>query len=360
MHFRLISLALPLLVALVACRHEEYDVSRGIDKEITLFSDQVSIPLGQIGPLTPKALMDKSKLGGSLGSFVQEDEEGYLVVSGEDQIYSQLSLLLYMSNPLATDIPVNSFSGSVKSMASTLSALGLSLLGQSFTVYAGNPLTEDISVSGKMTITSEDDEVLDTQEFSHKTVTAQTTGAEILQAQRAEGKMFAGCTLENLVLHLPENYVEKDPAGGWGSFTMGYRYKSYLSLGNDFSFPFGYTIDNVNLPLARYKVKQAKISLEISNEIPITLTVDGVEVLPAGSVEITSGLVMASGTSGNPTVSPLEIVVKAQEGTLPDISAINLSFIIGAPTGAGDKRLNLNQAVTVNKLRATVYGGITL
>ena len=40
----------------VACSQEAYDISSGIDKEITLFTDEVSVPLGDVGPLTPAAM----------------------------------------------------------------------------------------------------------------------------------------------------------------------------------------------------------------------------------------------------------------------------------------------------------------
>ncbi|MBQ3984708.1 MAG: hypothetical protein II636_05195 [Bacteroidales bacterium] len=59
-------------------------------------------------------------------------------------------------------------------------------------------------------------------------------------------------------------------------------------------------------------------------------------------------------------VTPLEIVIKANQGTIPDIGSLSLSLAIKAPTGAGDNRLNMNQAVYFNNLRATVSGGITI
>ena len=80
-----------------ACTQEAYDLSRGIDKEMTLFTEQVSIPLGDVGPLTPKSLVDKSGLGDMLKDYVTEDEDGYLVVEKEESFFS--------SNPL-TFIPI--------------------------------------------------------------------------------------------------------------------------------------------------------------------------------------------------------------------------------------------------------------
>ena len=56
----------------------------------------------------------------------------------------------------------------------------------------------------------------------------------------------------------------------------------------------------------------------------------------------------------------MEIVIKAQTGTIPDISGLRLTFSVKAPTGAGDKRLNMQQSIRFNNIRATVSGGITI
>ena len=47
------------------------------------------------------------------------------------------------------------------------------------------------------------------------------------------------------------------------------------------------------------------------------------------------------------------------EGTIPDIAGLQLNLSVKAPTGEGDKRLNMNQSIRFNNLRATVTGGIT-
>ena len=127
------------------------------------------------------------------------------------------------------------------------------------------------------------------------------------------------------------------------------------------------------MPLAQYKVKEARIRTEVSSEIPVTLEVGSVEVLVkqtnaegkesvdvSEDVLISPNLRISSGTSGNPVVSPLEIVIKAQTGTIPDISGLRLTFMVKAPTGGSDNRIGLNQSIYFNKIRATVSGGITI
>ena len=61
-----------------SCANMDYDTSKGIDKEMTLFSDQIGLPLADIGPITPRVLFQGAGLDKVLPSSVQEDEDGYL------------------------------------------------------------------------------------------------------------------------------------------------------------------------------------------------------------------------------------------------------------------------------------------
>ena len=368
------------LLCAVACANLDYDTSKGIDKEMTLFTDEVSLPLGDVGPMTPKALLEKSGMGEMLKSFVKEDEEGYLVVENEGTVYSNPVLLIAYFLPdqtQAIDFPVNDYSGDLGTTSSTLSSFGLSPSPQVFTLLAGNPLTEEIAVSGRLTLSSQPEdgnpaETIVSQEFSRTKVAATSSAGEILRVERAGGKAFFGCRLDNLYLHLPGSMLEKDSAGGFGSFSLAYQYKSYLTLSKDFPESIPFDIDK-DIPLAQFKVKEARIRTEVSSEIPVTLEIENVGVLikqtdeeglesivVSDDVSVTPGLRITSGCSGSPMVSPLEIVIKAHEGTIPDISGLRLSFSIKAPTGSGDNRLNMNQSISFNNLRATVSGGITI
>ncbi|MBO4475911.1 MAG: hypothetical protein J5737_04235 [Bacteroidales bacterium] len=368
------------LILVPACTHDAYDLSRGIDKEVTLFTDQVSLPLGDVGPLTPKSLLDKSGLGDMLKDFVNEDEDGYLVIEKEEPVYSNHVMLIAFFLPdqsVPVDFPADAWSGNLGTTASSVSSLGLSLARQEFTVKAKNPLTEEIAVSGKLTVSSQPDgddpaETLICREFSRVKVDAGADG-EILSEERSSGKPFFGCRVENIFLHLPASMLEKDPLGGLGAFVLSYHYKSYLALASDFPESLPFDISDLDIPLARYRVKEARICTEVSSEIPVTLVVDNVQVLvkqtdddgnesivPSEDISVTPGITIQSGCTGTPAVSPLEIEIKAQEGTIPDISGLRLSFSIKAPTGSGDHRLGMNQTISFNNLRATVSGGITI
>lgn len=372
-----------ILTLLFSCSNMDYDTSKGIDKEITLFSDKVSVPLGDnIGPFTPKSLFEATGIGDMLKDYVSEDEEGYLVAEETKSLYSNAVMMISFFLPnqaIPNDLAVDSSTGVIGEDATLLTALGFSLDPQVFSLRADNPLTDDISVSGKLTVLSDDDgenpvETLFSQEFTKANVPAGESKKEILRIDRSGSRPFHDYILESLFLHLPASIMEKDPTGGIGFFSLEYYYKSYVSLEGDMFEDLDFDIKDINLPLEQYRVKEAIIRADVSNEIPITLEVSKVEVLvsqtdeygitslvPYGDVDVTSSLKIASGTSGKPVVSPLEIVVKAKEGTtIPDIDGLRLYLSVKAPTGTGDKRLGMNQKVYFNKLRATVSGGITI
>ena len=371
------------LGALWSCENKDYDVSEGIDREITLFSDQVSLPVGSIGPITPKQFWDaESDILDMIKEYITEDEEGYLVVQEDISSDPQYSLLLASSlaNQLVpADIPFADFQGSVEEKTYMVTMFALAPSRQVVTLTAANPLTEDIAFSGKMSITSlegdeEPSETLFSQDFSRVTVPAGAEAAEILRLDRSDWKPVSGLNLENLVLHLPASFLTKDPLGGLGAFSFAYHFKSYISLEDDFPMGIPVELEDLNLELAKYNVKEARIRTEVSNEIPVTLELESVEVcvnetdekgkvsaVPTDKVSVTQGLSIAAGSTGKPTVTPLEIVIKAEDGTtIPDISALNLSILVKAPVGVTDTRLAVTQRVYFNNIRAIVSGGITL
>ena len=364
-----------LLLAFSACQHREYDTSRGIDKEITLFTDQVSLPLGDIGPISPKQFLSNG-LPDMIKSFIQEDEQGYLVCQANGSVSSSFVAMISMALPdpaVAADFTLPDYSGEIDTYAGMLATMGFAVSPQVFTLKANNPLTEGVSVSGKLTILGEEDNTLTTEEFSKVPVEASTAN-EVLRVEKTDGDNFTQFKVENTVLHLPASIMEKDPLNGFGSFSLEYQYKGYLYMKDDFPAALSFDIENLDVPLGQYKVQEARICTEVSNEIPLSLELSSVKLLvkqtdedgkeslePYEDVSVTPGLTIACGCSGNPVISPLEIVIKAKEGTvIPDFSGLQLELKILAPAGVADKRINMNQSVSFKNLRATVSGGITI
>ena len=361
-------LALPLLWS---CANMNYDISKGIDREVTLFTDEVSLPIADIGPLSPKQLLGDTDLGSTLGGIFKEDGQGYLVVEKEETIYTNPVLLLFMgatdpTQPL--DVHIEDFTGYPGASAENAAALGFSPVFQEFSLYAENPLTEEVAVSGKLTLST-----LSSKEFDKAPVTAASQNYELFHGTFAGQSVIDVCSTEDMVLHLPASFLGADPLGGLSSVTLGYRYKAQLGLDQDLPMQIPIPINDLDLPLGRYRVKDVLISAEVSNEIPVTFVLDSVEVsvketdedgnvqtVVCDDVSITPSLTVASGCSGAPVVSPHAISIKALEGTIPDIAGLQLFLSVKVPTGEGDKRLNVNQAIRFNNIRARVSGGITI
>ena len=361
-------LALPLLWS---CTNMDYDTSRGVDKEMTLFTDAVSIPIADIGPLSPKQLLGDVDLGSTLGGLFKEDEDGYLVMGKEETIYSNATVFLFMmaldpTQPL--DLNIDDFTGYPGAAAEGLAGMGLTPARQEFSLFAANPFTEAMAVSGKVKLSS-----LSSDSFEKVPVAAENNDGVLFHKEIDGQNIIDVCSMENMVLHLPASFLEKDPLGGWSSVSIGYRYKAHLALGQDFPALIPIPVNDLDLPIGQYKVKEVLISAEVSNEVPVTLVVESVDVMVKGTdeegnekdvvcedVSITPGLTIASGSSAAPVVSPLAISIKALQGTIPDISGLQLNLSVKAPTGEGDKRLNMNQSISFNNLRATISGGITI
>ncbi len=362
-------------------RHDEYDISRGIDKEITLFTEEVSLPVGDIGPLMPKQLLEKSGLSDLLKQFVKEDEDGYLCVESQGSVFSNFVLMLSMLAPdqsKPADIPIDAFSGAFNTMASAMEMFGLSTASQVFSLYASNPLTEEIAVSGQLSLTggeagSGPSNVLVSKAFSRQKVASGADNAVFFSETQTGARSFDGCKLDNMVLHLPAEFLQKDPAQGIGSISIGYNYKGFISVGDVLTEALPFDISDLNLPLGQYKVKEARICADVKSEIPVTLELASVRILELKTdeegktytelcedVEVTPGISINSGSPDNPVVTPLEVVIKAREGNIPDIGGIRLGIKVLAPTGEGDKRLGMKQTININNIRATVSGGITI
>lgn len=374
-------LCLSAFLCAIACSRDAYDISRGIDKEMTLFTEEVSIPIADIGPLSPKQLLGDVDLGSTLGGLFEEDEDGYLVVGQEETIYSNAVFFLYMmaldpTQPL--DVNIDDFTGYPGAAAQGLSGMGFTPALQEFSLYAVNPFTEGISVSGKVTLAANAKEdtpasTLSSDEFDRVPVAAESKDAVVFRKELDGQSIMDVCSLENMVIHLPASFLANDPLGGLSSIALGYRFKAHLALGQDFPAQIPIPVNDLDLPIGQYQVKEVLISTEVSNEIPVTLVVESVDVLVKGTdeegnekndvcedVSITPGLTIASGCSASPVVSPIAISIKAKEGTIPDIAGLQLNLSVKAPTGEGDKRLNMNQSISFKNLRATVSGGITI
>ena len=89
-HFRFcLLLFLPLALA---CSQKAYDISEGFNPELTLFEDQISVPVGSIGPLTLNLVFNKlgqtPGIGTLLADYIKIGDDGYLNMEDSGTILS--------------------------------------------------------------------------------------------------------------------------------------------------------------------------------------------------------------------------------------------------------------------------------
>ena len=109
-----ILIALPFLWS---CANMDYDISNGIDNEFTLFSEEISVPVGDVGPVSLGILLDGTGFRETIDQYVKEDEDGFLVIEKEDQVYQNFVMLFSMMLPdpsLPIDYPVGACSKSIE------------------------------------------------------------------------------------------------------------------------------------------------------------------------------------------------------------------------------------------------------
>ena len=65
-------------------RNKEYDINDGLNTEITLFADEISIPIGAVGPVTLETFIPMLEKAIQSEGLIQLDEEGYLSTQSSD------------------------------------------------------------------------------------------------------------------------------------------------------------------------------------------------------------------------------------------------------------------------------------
>ena len=84
-------LAFPLVLA---CSRPEYDISEGVNTEITLFENEISVPIGSAGPFSLGMVFDKLAEIEGVGEFFSE----YLKVNPDGFIYTDDAGSIYEAN----------------------------------------------------------------------------------------------------------------------------------------------------------------------------------------------------------------------------------------------------------------------
>ena len=78
------------LLSVGACSHREYDAPEGVNREMTLFGGEISIPVGNLGPITVEDLLKgNASIASLVDQMLQEASDGTLSVNAEETFFSK-------------------------------------------------------------------------------------------------------------------------------------------------------------------------------------------------------------------------------------------------------------------------------
>ena len=372
------------LLALVACSDKDYDVSQGVSKEITLFEDEISAPVGSLGPVTIGSTLSGLSMiegiGGLVAQYIKADDEGNLVLEDSGDIFRQnvYEIEKNMGDVSAPQTWNAGYqSGFIGGMAAALGFMGLKVNNQQLTVTATNPLFVDVHAScgatygcmGTDGYFSAPIEVLDNVNIEKgKTVEV----ASVAIPENITSPLTA-ITFSNLAMDLPANPVSNlYSRTGNLFFAFTYNYKCGIATGETLNMPVNdLSTGRINLEIGKYRLKKCQVKVSIENTIPLAVSVNNIRVLkPRESkneeavvnedIVISSGITVAGGSIENPSTTDITLSIEALSGTIPDIPELMLNLNLAAQPGMGNVPLSAKQGLYIKSSSVKLTGGITL
>lgn len=370
-------LLLPLLILLplVGCSRADYETYGRLNKEMTLFSEEISLPLGNVGPIQVKDLLNASPtISGLVNQMMKEKSDGTLYVESEYTLYTMNAYEFAFQIPDVTQPylwKMGDQTVSISTPATLISYFGFKFPNQTLKVDMRNPLRSSIPTNGTVKIESRGDDFstsysaeVNLEDYSLPSSYSATTIAEFAFP---EGKMdmISTLALNDFTLALPANVQENARTGNDANFELAYRYQTNVAPGSNFSFAVDVPLDDLNLKIGKFKLRKGSVSFDLESTLPLDVTVQSVKLLdPSGNeipnVTVSSDVQIAGGTLAKPAVTPLVLNIEALEGSIPDIGSISISIAIKCAEGAAGTPLSTKMGLSVKSAAATLRGGITV
>ena len=78
------------------------------------------------------------------------------------------------------------------------------------------------------------------------------------------------------------------------------------------------------------------------------------------NIKITTDCTLPGGSLANPATAEITLKIEAQEGTIPDINKLLLSFELASQPGLGVVTLSAKQSISIKSASAKLTDGITI
>lgn len=379
-----VQLCLILLLPLVlACSRQEYDIWEGVNTEMTLFEEEISAPLGSIGPITLGLFVDKlgkmEGVGELLGELLKVADDGLLKLENRDALFKMnaYEVSAQLEDPdQAQAWDAGYQSAYVGGMVSVLSFVGLIPVQQRLEISATNPLRVDVPVTSSAiySCTGDEDYSAGIPEMDQFTIPKRGSVdlVSVSVPESVSGPMTS-VDLSHLTFELPANMLSRiaDDTGNL-FFSLDYVYSCGLAVGNNFKIPLSnISTGKIGLPMGKFKLKKCQFTLEVESTVPIAVSVDNVRLLQPKeneededvadeNVQIVSGFTIAAGSMENPATTSVTVSIEALEGCIPDIGELLLDLKLSGAPGLEKVALNTQQGIQIKSSSAVVSGGITI
>lgn len=362
---------------LVSCSDPRYDLSDGINKDITLFEEEISVPIGSIGPITVESTLLKSSLGQTFSEFITVADDGSLLMESDNEIYTVNvhRIESEQDDPsIAFTYQAGDQSTGVYGMAYLLGMIGLQCLEQHLDFYATNPLKVNVPIRTNLAVTCYNQDyvpVYDSAEDFSDNLTKRQPDPYVfysvdLPADVRDVPAYIG--LNGLELDLPANPVSKIYDDTMSDvFKFFCRHSCKIGVSDNFSFPQEFTIEDAGLEIGKFNLSKCDFSVVLENTLPLSVKIDSVVVLKDTpeqesdyNITVSAPVVIAGGSPDKPGITDLKLQIAAKEGTIPDIHGLKIGLEATSQTGCDGVPLQGTQGIFIQSSSAKISGGITI
>ena len=370
------------LLMVTACENKLYDTEDGLNREMTLFEDEISVPIGNAGPFILDLALQNKTVGALLGSAISTEEDGTIISKSSDQFFKMSAYEIIAktkdtSKPFSYPVDDRSFTPS--GVANLLQAFGFNAVDQHLKVFVNNPLNTSYSLGGKLHVVCQDTKryvyVYD-QSFPLEEITIprSRSAVSLLDLELPDSVLFTPSTLElkDWCFNLPADMDKEVRSSGSTEFLFDTQFSCHVAAGKDAEIPlamFGMSKMSFKfeLPIASYKFKEVEASFVLENTFPMQVTLSDVKLMTGKTPKVDENLlvspgvlVIKGGSTEEPGTTPITLNIKALEGSIPNITGIQVELSIKSAPGYADTRLSVKQGVSVKSASATLRGGITI